>query len=297
MLLARSRRTLSTTELLHHPRSLLHRQRPQHRPQSSTPAHPDSALRPLQATPPNPPRRVRRFLTTSALTFLFFAAGFAMAAAPAAEALNGFSKPPSDADTLTMFQPTTPTEHEVNTYLTTHPLAQRLRAEGTTSESRPHLKIPPAMSAHNLTAGALMGAEKLEVPPLNFNSRDKELPDLVQLMYFGRALCGHPGIVHGGVLATMLDEGLARTCFAALPNKVGVTANLKIDYRVPCPADRYVVLKAYTTKVEGRKAWVKGWIELLGDEDGEGVKLVEAEALFIEPKGAASMAKLYNSGA
>ena len=137
----------------------------------------------------------------------------------------------------------------------------------------------------------MAGEGKLTVPPLNFNEKGAELPSMVQLMYFGPALCGHPGIVHGGFLATMLDEGLARSCFDALPNKIGVTASLKIDYRVPCPAGNYVVLKAYTTKVEGRKAWAKGWIELLGEDGEEGVKLVEAEALFIEPKGAKNMAK------
>lgn len=96
-------------------------------------------------------------------------------------------------------------------------------------------------------------------------------------------------------MATMLDEGLARACFPALPNKVGVTASLKIDYRVPCPAESYVVLKAQTTKVEGRKAWVKGWIELLGEGDGDGTKLVEAEALFIEPRNAKAMARVYST--
>lgn len=111
----------------------------------------------------------------------------------------------------------------------------------------------------------------------------------------GPALCGHPGIVHGGLLATLLDEGLARTCFPALPNKVGVTASLKIDYRVPCPANSYVVLKARTTKVEGRKAWVKGWIELLGEDDGTGLVLAEAEALFIEPKNAQTMARIFST--
>jgi acyl-coenzyme A thioesterase PaaI-like protein len=142
-----------------------------------------------------------------------------------------------------------------------------------------------------LTGGTLAGVGKIEVPPLNFNENGVELPSMVQIMYLGPALCGHPGIVHGGLLATMLDEGLARACFDALPNKIGVTASLKIDYRVPCPAGSYVVLKAYTQKVEGRKAWVKGWIELLGKEDAEGTKVVEADALFVEPKGAKNMAR------
>lgn len=133
------------------------------------------------------------------------------------------------------------------------------------------------------------------MPPLTFHTRDGS--ELVSLQHLGPALCGHPGIVHGGLLATLLDEGLARCCFPALPNKVGVTASLKIDYRKPCMANQYVVLRAETTKVEGRKAWVKGRLETLVDEDSgeEPMVLVEAEALFIEPKQAATMQRVYSS--
>lgn len=218
-----------------------------------------------------------------------------MAATTVVEAVNGFMNPPSDAETLHLFEPATPTAAEINEYIVNHPLSKKLRTQEGMTESRPHLRIPPAMRAHNLTAGTLLGENKIEVPPLTFNEKEAELPKLVQMSYLGPALCGHPGIVHGGMLATMLDEGLARACFPALPNKVGVTASLKIDYRQPCPGSSYVVLKAETTKVEGRKAWVKGWIELLGEEDGTGVKVVEAEALFIEPKQAKSMARIYST--
>ena len=214
-----------------------------------------------------------------------------MSAAPAAETINGYVNPPTDSETLDLYHPSTQSEEEINEYITTHPYVVKLRSQPNMEESRPHMRIPPAMRPHNLTGGTLAGQGKIVVPPLNFNERDAELPSMVQIMYLGSALCGHPGIVHGGLLATILDEGLARACFAVLPNKIVVTASLKIDYRVPCPAGRCVVLKAYTTKVEGRKAWVKGWIELLGDEDAEGTKIVEAEALFIEPKGAKNMAR------
>ncbi|KAG7133294.1 hypothetical protein HYQ45_008493 [Verticillium longisporum] len=99
-------------------------------------------------------------------------------------------------------------------------------------------------------------------------------------------MCGHPRIVHGGLLATLLDEGLARCCFDALPSKVAVTARLEVNYRKPTPAGTFVVLRAETQRVEGRKAWVAGRIETLVDETkGEKpVVLVEANGLFISPK-------------
>lgn len=106
-------------------------------------------------------------------------------------------------------------------------------------------------------------------------------------------MCGHDGIVHGGLLSTLLDEGLARCCFPALPNKIGVTANLTINYRKPTRADQLVMLVAKTTKVEGRKAWVEGRIESLPTTAAETpVTLVEASALFIEPKYAALMKRV-----
>ena len=252
------------------------------------------------ATTTPPPLRSPRakaadsFITTT-LIVLSFTAGLIMSAAPAADAVNGILAPPTDAETLTLFQPASPATAEINSHILTHPLAERLRAESGVVESRPHLKIPEAMRPHNLTGGVLLGPGKIEVPPLSLAHQNEELPRLTQISYLGPDLCGHPTIVHGGLLATLLDEGLARACFPALPNKVGVTASLRIDYRAPCPAGSYVVLKAETTKVEGRKAWVKGWIEQLTEDGEPGVKYCEAEALFIEPKGAASMARLYSA--
>ncbi|KAJ5947383.1 hypothetical protein N7466_000398 [Penicillium verhagenii] len=144
--------------------------------------------------------------------------------------------------------------------------------------------IPESLRSSNLITGALAGPQKLLMAPFAFRNHSDNI--FVMFMYLGSGICGHPGIVHGGVLATLMDEGLARCCFPLLPNKVGVTANLNIDYRAPAMADSYVVLWAQTTKVEGRKAWVKARIETLSvDEDSHGAKLlVEASALFIEPR-------------
>ena len=126
-----------------------------------------------------------------------------------------------------------------------------------------------------------MGPTRIPVPPLAF-CRDGE--ELVSLCYLSTDVCGHAGLVHGGLLGTMMDEGLARCCFAALPNKIGVTASLKVDYRAPVKAGSYVIIRAKTKKVEGRKAWVTGRMETLGEGLEAGKLLVEAEGLFIEPR-------------
>lgn len=213
-----------------------------------------------------------------------------MAAVPAYKAANGLLNPPSDEETLSMFTPDDDISREIEEYIKSHPVAVQLRSKPEYSESRPHLKIPESQKAHNLTGGTLMGPGKVVVPPFTWSEKGGK--SLVSISYLGTDLCGHPGIVHGGLLATMLDEGLARCCFAALPNKIGMTANLNINYRSPALAGAFVVLRAKTTKVEGRKAWVEGHIETLVAEGEKPVILVEASALFIEPRQAAVSAEI-----
>jgi acyl-coenzyme A thioesterase PaaI-like protein len=194
---------------------------------------------------------------------------------------------PSDADTLTLWNPSPDSpEGKIEAELLAHPLVQALSQNPKFIASRPHMKIPPHMRMKSLTGGTLLGGDKISIPPLVFNTADGS--ELVSIAYLGSEMCGHPGIVHGGLLATLMDEGLARTCFQALPSKTGVTASLKVDYRSPCRANQFVVLKANTTKVEGRKAFVKGRLETLPPDGTQGKLLVDGEALFVEPKGFAT---------
>ena len=253
-----------------------------------------------QARPVSPPNAAAaakkpvyiRLPLALALTLFTFGAGFVMAGAPAVPSLLDFANPPSDAETLTLFTPSTAEVAAIEHTILTHPLTQSLLADAKYTASRPHLKIPEKLRPQHLTSGALSGPDKLAVPPLQFTTQDGSA--FVSLQYLGPALCGHPGIVHGGLLATLLDEGLARCCFPALPNKVGVTASLKLEYKKPVMAGQVVVLRATTTKVEGRKAWVTGTLETLADERAgeKSVVLTEGEALFIEPRHAAHMKRI-----
>jgi len=194
-------------------------------------------------------------------------------------------QPPSDEETLSMFTPEDDISRQIEDFINQHPVALELRSKPEFSESRPHLKIPQAQRAHNLTGGTLMGPGKIVVPPFTWTESGGK--SLVSISYLGADLCGHAGIVHGGLLATILDEGLARCCFGALPNKIGMTANLNINYRAPAPGGSFVILRATTTKVEGRKAWVEGRIETLVPPGEKPIVLAEATALFIEPRQAA----------
>ena len=107
---------------------------------------------------------------------------------------------------------------------------------------------------NSLTGGALHGPGKLALPPLVRAKWDNS--EALVFVHVGSALCGHEGIVHGGALATLLDETLGRqvsTGFFSspsrclipsykalinLPEKIGVTAWLHLNYKAPTRADQ-----------------------------------------------------------
>ena len=61
-----------------------------------------------------------------------------------------------------------------------------------------------------------------------------------------------------------------------LPDKVGVTAYLNINYKAPTRADQFIVLKIHLDEAQGRKAKVTGTVE-----DMNGKVLVEAKYVFL----------------
>ena len=188
----------------------------------------------------------------------------------------------TDAQSASAFETDHEHQKEVEAYLNSHPLIKELRSRPHYAESRPHLRFSEEARKTSLTAGVLAGPGRIVVPPIVFL---EEAGTLVSVAYLGTDVCGYPGYVHGGLLATILDETLGRCCFAVLPNKIGMTASLNLTYKKPTLAGQYVVIRAKVTKTEGRKAWVEGHIETLPkEEDEEPVVLVEANALFIEPR-------------
>lgn len=237
--------------------------------------------------------RARRLLNFLAISSLSFAAGayLAIQYSPPFLAPWIMGSLPTDEDTLSNYEAPDKYSRDIDEHIRNCSIATELRAHPDFRELRPHLKIPEAVRSHNLTAGTLSGPGMIVVPPYVWS--EKEGKELVEIFYLGNNVSGHPGIVHGGLLATILDEGLAHCCFPALPHQVGVTANLQINYKKPTKADQYLVLKATTTKVEGRKAFVEGHIETMPENGEEPEILVTATAIYVEPRHAAMLKTLY----
>jgi acyl-coenzyme A thioesterase PaaI-like protein len=87
---------------------------------------------------------------------------------------------------------------------------------------------------------------------------------------------GAPGLAHGGVLASALDEALGSLAWLMLTP--AVTARLEVDYLTPVPVGRTVVIDARCTGVDGRKVYVEGVGRL---DSSEGPVAIRGAGLFI----------------
>jgi uncharacterized protein (TIGR00369 family) len=87
---------------------------------------------------------------------------------------------------------------------------------------------------------------------------------------------GPPGLVHGGVVATLLDHVLARAVRAA--GRGGLTATLTVTFRRPVQLGVPLLATAELTGQDGRRTTATA---RLVAEDDPGTTLAEAEGLFV----------------
>lgn len=67
---------------------------------------------------------------------------------------------------------------------------------------------------------------------------------------------GYPGVVHGGIIASMLDEVSGRVFMIGEQPQFYVTAELKIRYRKPVPTGETLILKGRKGPDGGKKGRV-----------------------------------------
>ncbi|MBA3824396.1 MAG: PaaI family thioesterase [Ktedonobacterales bacterium] len=87
---------------------------------------------------------------------------------------------------------------------------------------------------------------------------------------------GFPGVVHGGILASILDEAMGRV--SVLEHRWAMTGKLELRYRAPAPINVTLRVFAEATDSRSRLIRVKGWIARVDDPS---VIVCEAEGLFL----------------
>ena len=90
---------------------------------------------------------------------------------------------------------------------------------------------------------------------------------------------GYPGMAHGGILATILDETGGRVVLIDDPNALFVTAKLEVRYRKPVPIGR--PLRAYGKLVRRSRRLVTAHAAI----SANGQTLAEADLLLTDVSG------------
>lgn len=159
------------------------------------------------------------------------------------------------------------------------PVVQSLSQDPDWTSWEAYANFTPEELPGRLTTGPLGGSRGLGAFQRIFHN--EATGEFVSVVWFGGALAGWPGVTHGGVIATVLDESLGRCAMMRFPGRTGVTANLELNYLRPSYTNGFYVVRVVPL-LEGnseRKAWVSGRLETL-----DGKVCVEAKALFVAPK-------------
>ncbi len=86
---------------------------------------------------------------------------------------------------------------------------------------------------------------------------------------------GPYGYLHGGIIATLLDETMSKSLRAR--GLVAMTRNMEVDYLRPVPSGSPIRLEGHVTESHGRKHWAAARIL-----NADGVELAKGKGLFIE---------------
>jgi uncharacterized protein (TIGR00369 family) len=86
---------------------------------------------------------------------------------------------------------------------------------------------------------------------------------------------GPPGFVHGGIIATLLDEAMSKSVRAQ--GRTTLTRQMEIDYLRPVYSGKPIRVEGRLLRSEGRKHWTEARIL-----SSKGHVLAEGKGLFIE---------------
>ncbi len=85
---------------------------------------------------------------------------------------------------------------------------------------------------------------------------------------------GGPGFIHGGIVATVLDEAMGKV--SRFSDVRTVTAELKIEFHRPVPVDAEIIVEAFQVERNGRNLIHQGEVR-----DLTGRLLARGEGRFV----------------
>jgi uncharacterized protein (TIGR00369 family) len=104
--------------------------------------------------------------------------------------------------------------------------------------------------------------------------QDNENRRIVGKFVLGERYQGGGGMLHGGIIALLLDEAMGKVC--RFRDALAVTAEMSIDFLKPIRVDQEIVVEAFETAQRGRNLFQMGEIR-----DSAGQVLARGRARFV----------------
>ena len=86
---------------------------------------------------------------------------------------------------------------------------------------------------------------------------------------------GPAGFLHGGIIATLLDESMSKAVRAR--GLTAMTRQMEVDYLHPVPSGAPIRIEGRVLRIEGRKLWTEAKIL-----NANAVTLATGKGLFVE---------------
>lgn len=102
---------------------------------------------------------------------------------------------------------------------------------------------------------------------------------------------GYPGVLHGGIVASILDETAGRSLMGIFPPRFMFTAKLEVKYRKNVPVGKPLRIIGKAGKDRGRMA--ESWS---GIYNQEGELLAEAKVLLVDVPNPPDLSELEGTG-
>lgn len=147
------------------------------------------------------------------------------------------------------------------------------------SESHAPISLPPAVAqtideraSHCFGCGPA-NPEGLHLS-FSMSAVDSERVTATATVKLTRLHEGPPGYLHGGIIATLMDEAMSKLNRPL--NVLAMTRNLEVDYLRPCPIETPLLLVAEYERRDGRKLFHTATIT-----HPDGTLLARAKGFFL----------------